>query len=207
MGWYTLDVLTFQLLTSLVLGAVPGLGEARVLTDDSQIIQARWETEALRWASQTTEFTLQPGLKRNAAPHVESRSTRDPFLRPHGEVSERILDLLRRKTTFYQWFIWTPRAVRSSYFKSAITFCRIDDQLDRNCTSVTASGSQNAEWVHLHAEQECDAFKEWERSRAAGRGGRLRFHYHWSLSCWDLWRLVGVHRVVIIVKLLLCDIS
>lgn len=72
--------------------------------------------------------------------------------------------------------------------------CWGDDQLDRNCTSVTASRSQNAEWAHLHAERECDAFKEWERSRAGGRGGRLRFHFHWSLSCRVLQRLVEVQE-------------
>lgn len=58
-----------------------------------------------------------------------------------------------------------------------------DDQLERNYTTVTATRSQNAEWVHLHAGRQCDAFKEWARSRAEGRRGRLRFHFYWSLSC------------------------
>lgn len=198
MGWQTLDVFTFQLLTSLVLGAVSVFREPRVLSD-SQIIQARWETEAFasRWSSQTRQFALQPGLKETLH-HMKSRGRRDPFLRSHVEVSGNFRPSAA-KNNICQRFIWTPHPMRSSSAKSVITFCWGDDQLGRNCTSVTASRSQNAERVHLHAKRECDAFKKWERSRAAGRGGRLRLHFHWSLSCWDLWRPVGVQRVVKVV--------
>lgn len=238
----TLDILTLQLLTSVVLDAATGTtvpirywylisvgyqsnNKYRIIYFIQKLQKSRgvassfcsqWSQtsdrlsdnpDALRnWSVCLQVVATDEGIhtatetSRNAAPHVEWRSGRDPFLPSHRVIWERLQPSAAKNTPHLR-MIHPKWGAATSKARSAWLWRRWSIRAElHHCDSQWCS--QNAEWVHLHAERECDAFKEWERSRAGGRAGRLRFHSHWSLSCRGLQRLLEVQRGAAIVDLL-----